>query len=96
MPEVIVKLYTSLREIAGEKETKVNAETIKEVLKILSEKYGNEFKNHLLDENGNLKPFFHIMVNGRKMGLLDGVETRLKDGDVLDIFPPVGGGYYEH
>ena len=92
MPEVIVKLYTSLREIAGEKETRVNAETIKETLNILSKKYGNNFKNHLLDDDGNLKPFFHIMVNGRKIGLLNGVETKLKNGDVVDIFPPVGGG----
>ncbi|MEM2896967.1 MAG: ubiquitin-like small modifier protein 1 [Candidatus Bathyarchaeia archaeon] len=92
MPEVTVKLYTSLREIAGEKETKVNAGTIKEVIAVLSKKYGDGFRNHLLDENGNVKPFFHIMVNGHKMGLLSGVETKLKDGDVLDIFPPIGGG----
>lgn len=92
MPEVIVKLYTSLREIAGEKETKVNARTIKEAIEILSKKYGDSFRKHLLDENGNLKPFFHIMVNGRRMELLKRLETELKDGDVLDIFPPVGGG----
>lgn len=29
-----------------------------------------------------------IMVNGRRVD----VETELKDGDVLALFPPVGGG----
>lgn len=35
-----------------------------------------------------LKDVTIIMVNGRRVD----VETELKDGDVLALFPPVGGG----
>jgi len=33
-----------------------------------------------------------ILVNGRNIHLLDGVETVLKDGDEVVILPPTAGG----
>lgn len=33
-----------------------------------------------------------ILVNGREINVLDGLETRLKDGDELVLIPVVHGG----
>jgi len=33
-----------------------------------------------------------FLVNGRSTSSLEGLSTRLADGDVLAIIPPVGGG----
>jgi len=33
-----------------------------------------------------------ILVNGKNIEHLEKLDTKLKDGDVVSIFPPVGGG----
>ncbi len=37
---------------------------------------------------------FIILVNGHNIMLLKGFETKVRDGDVVDIFPQAAGGYY--
>ncbi|MHA1648787.1 MAG: MoaD/ThiS family protein [Candidatus Helarchaeota archaeon] len=34
-----------------------------------------------------------MLVNGRNINFLDGRNTKLKDGDVVAISPPIAGGY---
>ena len=41
----------------------------------------------VLDEKGNVKWPVMIMVNGRRIEFMDGLETRLKDGDRV-VFSP--------
>ena len=62
------------------------------VLKTLTEKYGTTFKEYVYDETSNPKGFLQFLVNGNSSSTLNGLETELKDGDVLAILPPVGGG----
>jgi molybdopterin converting factor small subunit len=48
---------------------------------------------HWLDENGNIHAHVHVFINGhdvQNMPLQD--DTPLQPADVLDFFPPVGGG----
>lgn len=35
---------------------------------------------------------FIVLVNGHNIQLLEGLETKVKDGDVIDIFPQAAGG----
>ena len=41
---------------------------------------------------GELKPHLAVMLNGVPIQSLKGLSTRLSPGDVLAIFPMVGGG----
>lgn len=93
--KVEVRFFTSLREITGEKVEKIQLNgiiTVEELLSKLSKKYGGEFKEYLYNEEGNLHGYLSILVNGKSTKILQGLDTKLKEGDVIAILPPVGGG----
>ena len=93
--KVQVKFFTTLREITGKKEEEMESSgaiTVKKLLTQLSKKYGTEFKNYIYDEKGNVRTYIQILINGRGIEVFQGLETKLKEGDTVAIFPPVGGG----
>ena len=67
--------------------------TVDLVLRMLSHKYGKPFMDYVYDAaSGQPKGFLQFLVNGNSTTTLNGLESTLKDGDVLAILPPVGGG----
>jgi molybdopterin synthase sulfur carrier subunit len=96
--EVKVRFFTNLKEIVNKREetltfTEDEKITVDLVLKMLAKKYGNPFMDYVYDgQTGQPKNFFQFLVNGNSTSTLSGLETELKDGDVLAILPPVGGG----
>jgi molybdopterin synthase sulfur carrier subunit len=50
------------------------------------------FTHKLLDEQGLLHTGTIILVNRRNILHLDKLDTPVKDGDVLALFPPGAGG----
>jgi sulfur-carrier protein len=96
--EVKVRFFTSLREIVNKREqiltfTEGEKITVDLVLKTLSQKYGKTFTEYVYnDKTGQPKNFLQFLINGNSTSTLNGLETELKDGDVLAILPPVGGG----
>ena len=96
--EVKVRFFTNLREIVNKKEeivtfTSSRKVTVDSVLKALSQKHGKPFMDYVYDDKtGQPKGFLQFLVNGNSASTLKGLETELKDGDVLAILPPVGGG----
>ena len=58
----------------------------------LSKKYGKEFTEYLYDEKGEVQNYIQILINGMGIKALQGFKTKLKEGDTVAIFPPVGGG----
>jgi MoaD family protein len=95
---VKIRFFTVLREIANKREETLafNDEkkaTISLVLKMLEGKYGKAFTDYVYEaKTGQVKGFLQFLINGVSASTFDGLETKLKDGDVLAILPPVGGG----
>jgi MoaD family protein len=96
--QVSVRFFTSLREIVGKKEEKLDFSedgnvTVDMILRRLGEKYGKPFNNYIYEnKGGEPKGFLQFLVNGKSAATLKGLQTELQDGDVLAILPPVGGG----
>ena len=81
---VEVKLFATLRREAGGKGFEMNASSVEEVLRELATRYDSGFREQLKQVT--------ILVNGRNAVQLKGKRTRLCDGDVVSIFPPMAGG----
>jgi len=96
--KVSVRFFAALRELVGKKVETLefpNGEevTVERVLKSLVDLYGKDFVEYVFDrETGDIQGYLTLLVNGRSVTTLDGLRTRLTDGDVLAILPPVGGG----
>jgi MoaD family protein len=96
--QVSVRFFTSLREIMGKREETLSFQedervTIDVVLKALRKTYGKRVVEYVYDaEVGQVRSFLQLLVNGRSASTMNGLQTILKDGDVLAILPPVGGG----
>lgn len=96
--QVSVRFFTSLREIANKKEETLKFPegekvTVDTVLKKLAQRYGKRFAEYVYDgKTGEVRGFLQFLINGRSVTALNGLQTELKDGDVLAILPPVSGG----
>ena len=93
--KVEVKFFTSLREITGKKSDEIqlqNVITVEELLTLLSEKYGEKFREYIYNKKGKVQDFLSFLVNGKNINVLQGFDTKLKEGDIIAILPPVGGG----
>ncbi len=93
MAQIVVRFHSALRAIAGESETKLEATNVMQALEALAQKYGQEFRESLFDEHGQIDlRFYRIFINKDVLVPEDGLRKELHNGDVLQIFPPVVGG----
>lgn len=67
--------------------------TVRDVFKELSKRSIPGHGDKLYDAaTGRVNEHFAVFVNSREIRSLDGPETRLKEGDVITILPPMAGG----
>lgn len=91
---IVLRVFADYRAITGFKEMPVGlgeGETIGGLLDLITHTYPR-LKEAMFEDNGALKRFIIILVNGRNIEFLEQLHTRLKDGDVVALFPPVAGG----
>ena len=90
-----VNFYATLRPIAGQKTIQFDLEegvTAQQLLDAVVRRYP-AMGEILVDEDGQLYRHVHLFVNGRDAPFLENaLDTRIKPGDKVDIFPAVGGG----
>jgi sulfur-carrier protein len=90
---VEIKFLTRFLEITGERTTQIDdVNNISDLIGVLIKKYGEEFKELLWDDNGNLRDYLKVMLNGEDVRDIDGLETPLKDGDQVVMFQTIAGG----
>ena len=89
---VKVKLPTQLRAAAGgEGEVLLEGDTVGAVLEALYAQHG-ELKDRIADEDGSLRRFVNVYVNGDDIRFGDGLQTPVPAGAELQILPAVAGG----
>jgi sulfur-carrier protein len=89
---VTIKLPTQLRPAAGnETEAHVEATTVGEALDALYKRHG-ELRARMSDDDGGLRRFVNVYIGGEDIRFLDGLDTKVADGDELTILPAVAGG----
>jgi MoaD family protein len=89
---VTVKLPTQLRAAAGgSAEAEVDGSTVGEVLDDLFARY-TELRDRIAEDDGSLRRFVNVYVEGEDIRFLDGLETPVADGGEVTILPAVAGG----
>lgn len=87
-----ITIPTPLRRFtADDAEIEVEAETINQILDEMDKKYPG-FKNRLCEENGQLRRFFNIYVDGEDVRFIDDLETKVPAGAEVSIIPAISGG----
>ena len=87
-----VIIPTALRKFADNTDTvEIEAGTVCEVLDRLDEQYPG-FRARLCEENGNLRRFINIFVDGEDIRFLDNLSTPIPKGAEVSIVPAIAGG----
>jgi MoaD family protein len=86
-----VKIPSQLRgATGGEAQADVDGSTVGEVLDALYERFA-ELRSRIA-EDGGLRRFVNVYVDGEDIRFLDGLDTEVKEGDEVTILPAVAGG----
>jgi len=89
---VEIKLPTVLRAQAdGQASVAVDGATVGEAFATLIERYPG-LRGNLLDDGGVLHKFVNVYKDDDDIRYLEGLDTKVADGDVLSILPAVAGG----
>jgi molybdopterin converting factor small subunit len=89
---VKVLIPTPLRPHAGgQASAEVHANTVAEALAHLTSQF-SALKKHLFTEEGKLRSFVNVYVNGEDIRYLARENTPTKDGDTISIIPSIAGG----
>jgi molybdopterin synthase sulfur carrier subunit len=89
---MIIKFFAFIRDYTGTKETtSESCVDLRELLYKLCDRYGKKFSEKIFT-GGKLSDDIIILINGRHIEHLNGLDTGLGEDDVISIFPKVAGG----
>lgn len=89
---VTVRIPTVLRRLAGDHdEIQSRGATVKEVLLEIGNRYPHFVRRVCLDDGG-IRPFLNVYVNGHDIRFRHDLETTITDGDEISIIPSIAGG----
>ena len=89
---VTVRIPTPLpRMTGGADKVELDVADLSQMIDTLESDYPG-FKERLLDEEGELRYFVNIYVNGEDIRFDQGLRTSIKSGDEISIVPAVAGG----
>ena len=89
---ISVKIPTPLRKLTdGNSTVSVSGSDITNIISNLESKYPG-IKDRICEENGEIRPFVNIFVNGEDIRYLEGLNSKLSEDDEVSIVPAVAGG----
>ncbi len=92
MSGTVVRIPTPLRRVTnGQDKVEIDGDTLGQIIEAMDSTYPG-FKDRLVDEDGEIRYFVNIYLNGEDVRFLQGMDTTTKTGDELSIVPAVAGG----
>ena len=89
---ITVRIPTPLRRVTdGQDKVATEGATLRQIIDSMESQYPG-IKERLCDEDGDLRNFVNVYVNGEDVRFLDGVDSATGDGDEISIVPAVAGG----
>jgi sulfur-carrier protein len=91
---VHIELPGPLRDLAGGRsviEVDGDARTAGDVLAALRRDYPIVY-DRIMTERGEVRPHINVFVGNEAIRSVDGLATRVEDGDAITIIPAVSGG----
>jgi MoaD family protein len=89
---VKVRVPTTLRTLTGgTSEVEVEGATVGDVISALEASHPG-FQDRLLDDEGKLRRFVNVFVADDDVRFLEGLDTKVPDGETVSIVPAVAGG----
>jgi len=92
--KVSVRFYAYLGDLIQNKnDIEIQLEegsNIRDLLEKIFKSY--DIRNKIMEDTHTVKQWVKILINGRQLRFLSGLQTILKPNDKISIFPPVIGG----
>ncbi len=91
--KLTIKFLRPFKDVTGKSELEldIKGKTLKDLLKILVDKYP-KLEKEFYTKNDELTQYICIFVNDKPISALNFLDTELKNGDNLLFFIPVSGG----
>ncbi len=89
---VKVRIPTPLRKLTQEQaEVDAAGTTIREIVDDLEKQFPG-FKERMCDDGGELRRFVNVYVGEEDIRFLEGLDTKIPEGEQVSIIPAVAGG----
>lgn len=85
-----IKLFGNLRKYGKDSHIQIPGASVRAVVETLCA--GDPNLCDVLLEDGVIRPYFKITLNGRDIALAEGLDTFVREDDQIAIFPPIAGG----
>lgn len=89
---VSVRIPTPLRSLTADRDVvEAAGETVQHLVLDLERQFPG-IGDRIIDEDGEIRRFVNLFVNGEDVRFENGLHTQLNDGDEVSIVPAVAGG----
>lgn len=93
---IVVRFLGTFQRVSGKKAINLTFEdkiSVKDVIKKLTEIFPKKFNDELIDTDLNcMRPNALIIINGKEVSALKGIETDVQDSSEIVLVPMVHGG----
>jgi len=88
----LIKIPVVLRpSVGGEKEVRADGGDVGTVLRALADQHP-AVSSQLFGPDGALNRYVNVYLNDEDVRVLDGLETEVRESDVLNVLPAMAGG----
>jgi sulfur-carrier protein len=88
----LIKIPVVLRaSVGGEKEVRADGDDVGAVLRALADEHP-DLQSQLFGPDGSLNRYVNVYLNDEDVRVLEGLDTSVRDEDVLNVLPAMAGG----